>query len=53
VAIVIYLVYVYYLTFVIQVSLAAVWTAELVYSFFLGILSYFYIKSGKWQKKKV
>ena len=53
VAIVIYLIYVYYITFVIKASLTVIWTSEFVYSVLLGVLSYFYIKSGKWQKMKI
>jgi len=51
--IVLYLVYVYYITFVANASLTVIWTSEFVYSVLLGILSYFYIKSGRWQKIKV
>jgi len=29
------------------------WTAEWIYAFFLGILSYLYLKKGKWQVKVV
>jgi len=29
------------------------WTAEWVYAFFLGILSYAYLKWGKWQLKSI
>ncbi len=52
-AIVIYVVYVYYITFIARASLPVIWTSEFVYSAVLGLLSYFYIKSGKWQKMKV
>jgi Na+-driven multidrug efflux pump len=53
VSIVLYLIYVYYITFVVQASLTFIWTSELVYSILLGFFSYFYIRSGKWQKMKV
>lgn len=53
VSIVLYLIYVYYITFVMQASLTFIWTSELVYSVLLGLFSYFYIRSGKWQKMKV
>jgi putative MATE family efflux protein len=53
VAITLYLVYVYYITFVVKASLSAIWTSEFIYSLLLGILSWLYIKSGRWEKTKV
>jgi len=53
VAITIYLGYVYYVTFVVHASLTVIWTSELVYSVILGLLSWLYIKSGRWEKMKV
>jgi len=48
-----YLIYVYYITFVVKASLPIIWTSEFVYSIILGLLSWFYIKSGRWEKMKV
>jgi putative MATE family efflux protein len=36
-----------------QAPLAVCWTTELVYMFFIGLLSYAYFKRGKWQNKTI
>ena len=36
-----------------QMKIEYVWTAEFVYSFLIGILSYWYLKKGNWRSKVV
>lgn len=48
--------YVSYMWFVIiylRASVAAAWTTEHVYWLFLTILSYFYLRSGRWKDRKI
>ena len=51
--IIIYLSYVWLLVNVAHASLAVCWSAETVYAGGLFLFSYFYIKSGKWQNRKI
>lgn len=48
--------YVSYMWFIIihlRASVAAAWTTEHVYWLFLTILSYFYLRSGRWKDRKI
>ena len=51
ICILIYLVYVFMVTFRFNLSLPLIWTSEYVYIVTLGVSSYFYLKFGKWQNK--
>lgn len=51
VCIVIYLIYIFLITFHFRLSLPVIWTSEYVYIVTLGFSSYFYLKFGKWQNK--
>ncbi|GHT09839.1 MATE family efflux transporter [Bacteroidia bacterium] len=48
-----YLIWMWFVAIYLQASLAVCWTTELVYAFFIGLLSYFYFKRGQWQNKKI
>lgn len=48
-----YLTYIYLVIFVFRASVAIAWVSEIVYWTGLGLMSYFYFRSGKWQKTKV
>jgi putative MATE family efflux protein len=48
-----YLAYTYYTVKILQTSVAVVWGAEFVYFGITAILSWYYLKSGKWQHSKV
>lgn len=48
--------YVSYMWFIIihlRASVAAAWTTEHVYWLFLTVLSYFYLRSGRWKDRKI
>lgn len=49
----IYLIVAWFLAVYLKLSIEQVWTSEYVYFMMLGLLSYFYLRSGKWRKKKV
>ena len=49
----IYVVFITYLIHYLQVNVAICWTTEHVYSFFLLLFSYIYIKRGNWQNKQI
>lgn len=51
--VVLYLIYVYFLTSVVKSSLTVVWTAEFIYAFFLALFSVIYLRTGKWAEKKI
>lgn len=53
VSISIYGVYIYYVLYVKKLSLSWAWASELVYWFIILVLSYFYIKLGNWERKKI
>ncbi len=53
VTIVVYLIVAYILAVVLRLSIEQVWASEYVYFLVLGGLSYLYLKSGRWKKKKV
>jgi putative MATE family efflux protein len=50
-AILLYLIYVFVVTFVTESSLPVIWISEYVYIFTLGIFSYLYLKFGNWYNK--
>ncbi|OYT13132.1 MAG: MATE family efflux transporter, partial [Bacteroidetes bacterium 4572_114] len=52
-SIVLYVAYIFILTFALKASLPAIWTSEYVYIVTIGIFSYLYLKFGKWEGKKV
>jgi len=49
----VYLVVAYFLAVYLKLSIELVWMSEYVYFLMLGLLSYIYLKSGKWRKKQV
>lgn len=49
IVLVIYLSYAWFMVMVFKGSIAWVWSAECVYALILGLLSYIYLKSGKWK----
>ena len=53
IAIVIYCVYAYWVLEVLRLSITWGWAAELIYWSLLGILSYLYIRSGRWKTKVI
>ncbi len=52
-AIVLYLAYIFIMTFTFKASLPVIWTSEYVYIITLGLFSYLYLKFGNWRGKKV
>jgi len=48
-----YLTYIYSVIFVFHSSVAVAWVSEIVYWTGLGLMSYFYFKSGSWQKATI
>ncbi|MDD2475465.1 MAG: MATE family efflux transporter [Dysgonamonadaceae bacterium] len=48
-----YLSYMWWIIVYLQSSVALCWTSEHVYWFFLLLSSFFYLKFGKWQNKKI
>jgi len=53
IAILLYMVYIYYTTFISKSSVEVVWLSELVYWTFIGGASYLYLWSGKWKSIRV
>lgn len=49
----IYIVYTTYLILYLKVDVAWCWTTEHIYSIFILLFSYLYIKRGNWQKKQI
>lgn len=49
----IYIVYTTYLILYLKVDVAWCWTTEHIYSIFILLFSYLYIKKGNWQKKQI
>lgn len=48
--------YIFYITLtsnILKLSIPFVWGAEIVYAVLLGIVCYLYLKSGRWQRRKV
>jgi Na+-driven multidrug efflux pump len=50
---VLYMIWMWWMAIYLRASLAACWTTELVYAFFIGLFSYVYFKRGKWRNKKI
>jgi putative MATE family efflux protein len=48
-----YLIVAYILAVHLKLSIELVWTSEYVYFLMLGLLSFIYLRSGKWRKKQV
>lgn len=53
ITILIYLFVAWFLAVHLKLSIELVWTSEYIYFLLLGLLSYFYLRSGNWRKKKV
>jgi len=53
ITILVYLAVATYLAVFLKLSIEKVWASEYVYFLMLGILSYFYLKSGKWTRKTI
>lgn len=49
----IYLIVAWFLAVYLKLSIELVWTSEYIYFLMLGVLSYLYLKSGNWRKKRV
>lgn len=49
----IYAFYVYYIAYYLKADVAICWTSEHIYGVFTLLLSYSYMKWGKWQTKKI
>ena len=49
----IYTCYITYIVAYLKLDVAFAWTSEHVYSIGILILSYFYMKKGKWSQKKI
>lgn len=49
----IYLCYVYMISMKLHQRIEIVWTSEYVYFLILGSVSYLYLRSGRWRKKKI
>jgi putative MATE family efflux protein len=49
IVIVIYLIYTYFMADYFRLPIHWVWTAEYLYAFLLGMLSFLYLKSGRWK----
>lgn len=49
----IYIVFITYIILYLRVDVAICWTTEHVYSVFILLFSYLYMKRGNWQKKKI
>lgn len=48
-----YLIYVYFLINILDANVTMVWTAEILYGLILSILSWIYLKKGKWISAKL
>ena len=53
ITLVVYMAYIIILIPILNVNLTVAWTSEFVYWLVLGILCYWYLKSGRWKKAKV
>ncbi|MDR0864161.1 MAG: MATE family efflux transporter [Candidatus Symbiothrix sp.] len=50
---VLYVLWMGFVVFYLQASLAVCWTTELIYAFFIGLFSFIYFKKGNWKNKKI
>ncbi len=53
ISLVIYVAYILVFTVILPGTLELVWTSELIYWLIMGIISYFYLVSGKWKSKLI
>ncbi len=52
-AILLYMIYIYWMTFIQRSSVEVLWLSELIYWFFTGIASYLYLRHPKWKSIQV
>ena len=50
---VIYVAYITYTILYLKLDVALCWTSEMVYSIFILLFCWRYIKRGQWQKKRI
>jgi len=50
---IIYVLYVCYMIFYLRIDVAWCWTTEHVYGGFIYLFSWWYMKKGKWQNKRI
>ncbi|MBK7213891.1 MAG: MATE family efflux transporter [Bacteroidales bacterium] len=53
ITLVIYVVYTWFIAISLKKPVELVWTSEWIYALFLGILSFLYLKKGKWREKVI
>lgn len=53
ITLVIYVAYISYIILYLRLDVALCWTSEMVYSTFILILCWNYIKRGRWQEKRI
>ena len=53
ITLVIYVAYISYIILYLKMDVAFCWTSEMVYSTFILILCWNYIKRGRWQEKRI
>jgi len=53
IVLIIYLFYAYTLVYKYNAQIAEVWTTEIIYGSLLALVSYLYLKSGKWRDSKI
>jgi len=53
IAILLYSIYIYFVLSVWKLSLAWAWSSEMLYWFIMFILSFLYLKSGRWKNKVI
>lgn len=51
--IIIYILLTYAFVYIFNTSIQVVWTVEIIYGFIIGTVSYFYLKTNKWQNKTI
>lgn len=53
VAVFIYILIIYVFVYILNTNIQIVWTVEIIYGLIIGLISYYYLKLGNWQKKKI
>ena len=53
ITLVFYVAYITYIIFYLKLDVALCWTSEMVYSIFILLLCWWYIKGGRWQEKRI
>lgn len=53
ITLIMYVTYITYIIFYLRVDVAFCWTAEMIYSTFILLFSWSYIKRGNWQRRKL